>query len=47
MLKDIGALASKLQRKGAAARVRSRRSIARVAAARVSADAPNVAAARR
>jgi len=47
MLKDIGARAPKLQRNGAADRDRSRRSMARVAALRVSAAAPNVDAARR
>ena len=47
MLKDIGAPTPKLQRNGGAGRDRSRRSIARVAALRVSAAAPNVDAARR
>jgi hypothetical protein len=47
MLKDIGAPAPKLQRNACGDRARSRRSIARVAALRVSAAAPNVAAARR
>ena len=45
MLKDIGAPPPKLQRNGGPDRDRSMRSIARVAALRVSAAAPNVAAA--
>jgi len=47
MLKDIGAAVPKLQRKGGAGCDRSMRSIARDAALRVSAAAPNVDAARR